>query len=401
MEIRRIEPGDRAALERFLDEIPEADRTFLKEDVADPDVVAAWVLPGDARSIALDGGDVVGYVAVIPLHGWSRHVGEVRIVVDPDHRGRGVGQALARHAVLEALELGRRQAGRRGDRRPGGADRHVRRARLRARGAADRPRARPVGRAARPARARPLGGGAVGVDGRGGHRRRAAECSRRRPQLEHVWSTLRAISWRPRSARGAARPPASTRTRPRSARPPRRRSASRRRCHLQPARSIVALFADLTRDVGAVQVSARALDPRRMSDASGMATALRRAHAPVLGEHGRGGPRSAHHGARAERRRVVADRAGALASPARDHVRQPRRRTLERAQPRLHDRGAGRRRRVGPRRRGPRSRARLRHSRWGAWSPSSSRCATRSACARWCSARRTRAGRGRCAPTRR
>jgi L-amino acid N-acyltransferase YncA len=106
MDIRRIEPGDREALERFLDEIPDADRTFLKEDVADPDVVAAWVLPGDARSIALDDGDVVGYVAVIPLHGWSRHVGEVRIVVDPDHRGRGVGQALARHAVLEALELG-------------------------------------------------------------------------------------------------------------------------------------------------------------------------------------------------------------------------------------------------------------------------------------------------------
>ena len=106
MDIRRIEPGDRAALERFLDEIPDADRTFLKEDVADPDVVAAWVLPGDARSIALDGGDVAGYVAVIPLHGWSRHVAVVRIVVDPDHRGRGVGQALARHAVLEALELG-------------------------------------------------------------------------------------------------------------------------------------------------------------------------------------------------------------------------------------------------------------------------------------------------------
>ena len=106
MEIRRIEPGDRSALERFLDEIPDADRTFLKEDVADPDVVAAWVLPGDARSIAVEGGDVVGYVAVIALHGWSSHVGEVRIVVDPDHRGRGVGQALARHAVLEALELG-------------------------------------------------------------------------------------------------------------------------------------------------------------------------------------------------------------------------------------------------------------------------------------------------------
>ncbi len=106
MEIRRIEPGDEAAIERFLDAIPEADRTFLKEDVADPHVVAAWVRPGDARSLALDEhGEVVGYVAVIPLHGWSRHVGEVRIVVDPDNRGRGVGRELAHHAVLEALEL--------------------------------------------------------------------------------------------------------------------------------------------------------------------------------------------------------------------------------------------------------------------------------------------------------
>jgi L-amino acid N-acyltransferase YncA len=106
MEIRRIEPGDAAAIERFLDAIPEADRTFLKEDVADPAVLAAWVRPGDARSVAVDDqGAVAGYVAVIPLHGWSSHVGEVRIVVDPDNRGRGVGRDLARHAVLEALEL--------------------------------------------------------------------------------------------------------------------------------------------------------------------------------------------------------------------------------------------------------------------------------------------------------
>ena len=56
--------------------------------------------------IAVDEGEVVGSVAVVPLHGWSSHVGEVRLVVDPDHRGRGLGRVLARRAVLDALDLG-------------------------------------------------------------------------------------------------------------------------------------------------------------------------------------------------------------------------------------------------------------------------------------------------------
>ena len=106
MEIRPIEPGDRDALERFLDRVPEGDRTFFKEDVADPEVVAAWVRPGAARALAVVDGAVVGYLAVVPLHGWSSHVGEVRVIVDPAHRGRGIGRALARRAVLEAMELG-------------------------------------------------------------------------------------------------------------------------------------------------------------------------------------------------------------------------------------------------------------------------------------------------------
>ena len=106
MEIRPIEPDDRDALVAFLHRIPEGDRTFFKEDVDDAEVLDGWVRRGAARSVAIDGGVVVGYVAVIPLQGWSSHVGEVRVIVDPDHRGRGIGRALARHAVLQALELG-------------------------------------------------------------------------------------------------------------------------------------------------------------------------------------------------------------------------------------------------------------------------------------------------------
>jgi L-amino acid N-acyltransferase YncA len=106
MEIRQLEAGDRDALTRFLRRVPEADRTFFKEDVDDPAVLDAWVRPGPACAIALEGDKVVGWVSVVPLHGWSSHVGEVRLIVDPDHRGRGIGRALARRAVVEALNVG-------------------------------------------------------------------------------------------------------------------------------------------------------------------------------------------------------------------------------------------------------------------------------------------------------
>jgi L-amino acid N-acyltransferase YncA len=102
MEIRPVAPGDREALARFAGRVPEADRTFFKEDA---EAIDAWIDPGPARAVAVAGGEVIGYVAVVRLHGWSDHVGEVRVIVDPEHRGRGVGRALAQRAVLEAVAL--------------------------------------------------------------------------------------------------------------------------------------------------------------------------------------------------------------------------------------------------------------------------------------------------------
>jgi ribosomal protein S18 acetylase RimI-like enzyme len=107
-EVVPLSPDHCDALLRFFRALPEGDRTFIKEDVTDPDLVRAWT-SGEARGhrwVVLDGEDVAGYVAVIPLAGWSDHVGEVRLVVAPGRRGSGLGRTLARHALVAAVDAG-------------------------------------------------------------------------------------------------------------------------------------------------------------------------------------------------------------------------------------------------------------------------------------------------------
>ena len=97
------------ALRAFLDRLPEGDLTFIKEDVRNPAIAEAWATErGPARRwVAVEeDGSVQAVAAVVPLVGWSAHVGDLRLVVDPAARGAGLGRALARHALREALEMG-------------------------------------------------------------------------------------------------------------------------------------------------------------------------------------------------------------------------------------------------------------------------------------------------------
>jgi ribosomal protein S18 acetylase RimI-like enzyme len=105
-----LRPAHCEALLRFFQALPQGDLTFIKEDVTDPETVRGWTSgEPDRRWVAvLDGGEseVVGYVAVRRLPGWSDHVGEIRLVVSPQHRGTGLGRRLARHALTAAVEAG-------------------------------------------------------------------------------------------------------------------------------------------------------------------------------------------------------------------------------------------------------------------------------------------------------
>ena len=87
--------------------VPESDHNSFAEDVLRPGVVESWLSETrPQRAVAVDGDQVVGYVALLPLHGWSAHVGSLRVVTDPEVRGKGVGRALSRYGLVQGLELG-------------------------------------------------------------------------------------------------------------------------------------------------------------------------------------------------------------------------------------------------------------------------------------------------------
>lgn len=106
MNLAPLADGDIDRVAAFFARVPEGDRTFFKEPVSGASTVRAWLADGSTRLLAVDGETVVGYAAVIPGVGWSSHVGELRLVVDPEHRRRGIGAALAKAALTAALTAG-------------------------------------------------------------------------------------------------------------------------------------------------------------------------------------------------------------------------------------------------------------------------------------------------------
>jgi ribosomal protein S18 acetylase RimI-like enzyme len=108
MQVEELTRENLADVKRFLRELPELDQTFIKEDIGEA-AVASWAAEdqlGRRWVATAEGGTVVGIVAVLPLPGWSSHVGDLRLVVHPAKRGQGVGQLLAKHALQQALRRG-------------------------------------------------------------------------------------------------------------------------------------------------------------------------------------------------------------------------------------------------------------------------------------------------------
>lgn len=111
VELRLMGADDEAAVVAFASELPVHDVLFLKRDIRNPKVVAAWLESIErgtiASVLAFHDGEVVGCNAVVrDALSWSPHVAEVRVVVSADMRGSGLGRLLVQEACALAVSQG-------------------------------------------------------------------------------------------------------------------------------------------------------------------------------------------------------------------------------------------------------------------------------------------------------
>ncbi len=110
--LRLMDNGDGEAVLAFARGLSQHDLLFLRRDITQPDQVETWVQrieAGVTTSLLLldDDGTIAGYATVdrndLP---WSQHVAELRVLVGPTLRGRGVGRLLTEEAFRIALGMG-------------------------------------------------------------------------------------------------------------------------------------------------------------------------------------------------------------------------------------------------------------------------------------------------------
>jgi len=108
---RLMEPSDRDAILAFARALPNDDLIFLRSDITESPAVDAWmnyIKTGRTISVVAEAdGKIAGYASIHLNEAlWTRHVGELRVLVGREQRGIGLGKRLTNEAFAIAKDLG-------------------------------------------------------------------------------------------------------------------------------------------------------------------------------------------------------------------------------------------------------------------------------------------------------
>ncbi len=106
---RMMTAEDESMVLKFANTLPEEDLIFLRMDITQPEVVSEWVRNIESGRtitiIAEEDGRMVGYASLHSSHlHWTRHIGEVRMLVNSKMRGLGVGRSMVNQIIKIAAE---------------------------------------------------------------------------------------------------------------------------------------------------------------------------------------------------------------------------------------------------------------------------------------------------------
>lgn len=107
---RLMSPDDGTAILKFAQSLPPDDLLFLRLDITAQDGVDEWVANLEAgRTITVLAESDDGIAGYASIHHnevmWSRHVGEIRVIVGSEYRARGLGRRLTDDVFAIARDL--------------------------------------------------------------------------------------------------------------------------------------------------------------------------------------------------------------------------------------------------------------------------------------------------------
>ncbi len=109
--LRLLRRVDIEAFLAFTQSLSDHDLLFLRTDITDAGVVADWLDNIEAGRIvtivAERAGRIFGYGSLhLSNTPWSQHVGELRVLISDEMRGKGLGRALTDAIFAQALDRG-------------------------------------------------------------------------------------------------------------------------------------------------------------------------------------------------------------------------------------------------------------------------------------------------------